>query len=42
MADPSYLESVLVDGQAAADEIADTTLKQVKTVMGFYLPEKRR
>uniref|UniRef100_A0ACD5W3Z1 Uncharacterized protein n=1 Tax=Avena sativa TaxID=4498 RepID=A0ACD5W3Z1_AVESA len=35
MADPAYLDSVLVDGAGKASEIADTTLNNVYQAMGF-------
>lgn len=36
MEDPSYLESVLKDGAAGADAVAELTLKTVKDRMGFH------
>lgn len=38
MADEAYLHSVLADGQRAADEVAEQTLKWTKEAMGFHLP----
>ncbi|KAM0837849.1 hypothetical protein ACQ4PT_061366 [Festuca glaucescens] len=35
MADPGYLDSVLLDGAGKASEIADTTLSNVYQAMGF-------
>ncbi len=37
-ADKGYLESVLRDGRIKAEEIANQTLNQVKTALGFSLP----
>ena len=41
MSDQSYLNSVLLDGQLAAEEVAEKTLKEVKDAMGFCLAAKR-
>lgn len=41
MADPSYLNGVLLDGQNAADELAEKTLQQVKDAMGFQASFRR-
>lgn len=38
LADPTYLDSVLKDGQDKANAVAQTTLNRVKTAMGFALP----
>jgi tryptophanyl-tRNA synthetase len=35
MADPGYLDSVLIDGAGKASEIADATLSNVYQAMGF-------
>ncbi|MGD1938333.1 MAG: tryptophan--tRNA ligase [Cyanophyceae cyanobacterium] len=36
--DPGYLDTVLKDGQAKANEVAQATLNRVKAAMGFSLP----
>eukprot|EP01041_Mallomonas_annulata_P013665 gene13665-29055_t len=38
MSDRSYLDSVLLEGRLAADEVAEQTLKWAKEAMGFHLP----
>jgi tryptophanyl-tRNA synthetase len=38
--DESYLNSVLFEGQKAAEEVADQTLLWTKQAMGFYLPSQ--
>ncbi|OKH54036.1 tryptophan--tRNA ligase [Calothrix sp. HK-06] len=39
MADKGYLESVLHEGRQKAEEVANQTLKDVKTAMGYSLPQ---
>lgn len=39
MADKGYLESVLREGRSKAEEVANQTLKDVKTAMGYSLPQ---
>ena len=41
MANPSYLNGILLDGQNAADELAEKTLKEVKEAMGFQASFRR-
>ena len=36
--DPGYLDTVLKDGQAKANEVAQATLNRVKAAMGYSLP----
>jgi tryptophanyl-tRNA synthetase len=38
MADPGYLESILREGRQKAEAIANQTLLQVKTALGYSLP----
>ena len=35
---PDYLDHVLLEGQQAAEEVAEKTLKSVKEAMGFHIP----
>jgi tryptophanyl-tRNA synthetase len=39
MADEAYLDSVLLDGQRGAEEVADQTLLWAKEAMGFHIPK---
>ncbi len=41
MSDVSYIDSVLLEGSSAANEVAETTLDACKDAMGFVLPKKR-
>ncbi len=42
MADETYLNQVLSDGQRAAEEVAERTLDTAKAAMGFHLPVRNR
>lgn len=39
MADPSYLDGILRDGREKASTVAEKTLNQVKTALGYGLPK---
>ncbi len=41
MSDPAYVDGVLADGAATANETANRTLDACKDAMGFVLPVKR-
>ena len=41
MSDEAYLQGVLRDGQQAADEVAEKTLKWAKDAMGILPPLHR-
>jgi hypothetical protein len=41
VSDEAYLQGVLRDGQQAADEVAEKTLKWAKDAMGFLPPPQR-
>ena len=40
MADQAYLDKVLLEGQEAADAVAEQTLKWAKEAMGFHIPPR--
>ena len=42
MADETYLDQVLYEGQEAADEVAEKTLLWAKQAMGFHIPSPRK
>ena len=42
MQDEAYLNSVLLEGQLAAEEIADETLLWAKTAMGLLIPPSKK
>jgi hypothetical protein len=41
MDDPGYIDGVLAQGAAAANETAEWTLAQCKDAMGLVLPSSR-
>jgi hypothetical protein len=41
MDEPGYVDSVLAQGAAAANETAELTLAQCKDAMGLVLPSRR-
>ena len=42
MTDEAYLDSVLLEGQRGAEEVAEQTLQWAKDAMGFHTPASRR
>ena len=38
ISDEAYLEGILKDGQLAAEEVANDTLRKAKESMGFHIP----
>ncbi len=40
-ADPAYIDSVLAEGAAAANAVAQASLDACKDAMGFVLPARR-